>query len=113
MRAQEWQEAKSAAFFEGAPVDHADGFIHFSTAAQVAETARLHFAGVAPLHVLAVDPWKLPVGQLKWEASRGGEDFPHLYGPLPMAAVAHTWALEPDANGNVDFVMIEEAEADD
>ena len=92
-----WREAEKAGRFTGAPVDHADGFIHFSTAGQVAETAAKHFAGQADLLLVAVDQDKL--GQaLKYEPSRGGALFPHLYGPLDLRHVA--WArplpLGPD-----------------
>ena len=72
---------------EGAPVDLADGFIHFSTAAQVRETAAKHFAGAEGLVLAAVDPASVE-DALKWEPSRGGALFPHLYGPLRLADVA-------------------------
>ena len=73
----------------GAPVDLADGFVHFSTVGQVAETAAKHFAGQAGLMVLAVDADTLGEA-LKWEPSRGGALFPHLYAPLLLADVV--WA---------------------
>jgi uncharacterized protein (DUF952 family) len=92
-----WQEARRAGVFAGAPVDVQDGFIHFSTAAQVAETAAKHFAGEGDLVLLTIDADCLGVA-LKWEPSRGGGLFPHLYGALPLAAVL--WAaplpLGPD-----------------
>lgn len=81
-----WREAQRSGHFEGAPVDIADGFIHFSTAAQVRETAARHFRGQKDLLLVAVDPARL--GQaLVWEPSRGGALFPHLYGPLDLGAV--------------------------
>jgi uncharacterized protein (DUF952 family) len=84
-----WREAEEAGLFRGAPVDARDGFIHFSTAAQVRETAARHFAGAGDLMLVAVDA--APLGDaLKWEVSRGGDLFPHLYGTLPLAAVL--WA---------------------
>jgi uncharacterized protein (DUF952 family) len=82
----EWEAARAAGRFEGSAVDLADGFIHFSTGAQAQETARRHFAGQAGLVVLAVDARGLGVA-LKWEASRGGDLFPHLYGALDCALV--------------------------
>ena len=92
-----WQEARNAGVFAGAPVDEHDGFIHFSTAAQVAETAAKHFAGADDLVLLTIDADRLGVA-LKWEPSRGGALFPHLYGALPLDAVL--WAaplpLGPD-----------------
>jgi uncharacterized protein (DUF952 family) len=81
-----WTEAERAGRFDGAPVDHADGYIHFSTAAQAVETAARHFAGQADLVLVAVETGSLG-DALVWEPSRGGALFPHLYAPLPLAAV--------------------------
>ena len=82
-----WRDAEAQGAFEGSPVDLADGFIHFSTADQARETAAKHFAGQDDLLLVAIDPAKL--GQvLKYEVSRAGALFPHLYAPLPRAAVA-------------------------
>lgn len=85
----EWAAAEAAGRFEGSAVDRADGFIHFSTAAQARETARRHFAGQADLVVLEVDSAALGEA-LRWEPSRGGDLFPHLYGHLDAAAVRRT-----------------------
>jgi uncharacterized protein (DUF952 family) len=79
-----WHAAERAGVFRGAAIDLTDGFIHFSTAAQVAETAARHFAGVDGLLLIAVDGDALGTA-LKWEPSRGGDLFPHLYGPLPVS----------------------------
>lgn len=76
-----WQEAVDRGRFDGAPVDLADGFIHFSTGAQVRETAAKHFAGQDDLLLVAIDGDALG-GALRYEVSRGGDLFPHLYGPL-------------------------------
>jgi uncharacterized protein (DUF952 family) len=85
----QWREAERSGVFRGAPVDLADGFIHFSTAGQVAETAAKHFAGRYDLLLVAVD--EAPLGAaLKYEVSRGGALFPHLYADLPLTAVL--WA---------------------
>ncbi|WP_132254476.1 DUF952 domain-containing protein [Methylobacterium segetis] len=86
-----WREAEAAGRFTGAPVDHADGFIHFSTAAQVAETAARHFAGAGDLLLVAVEAEALGPA-LRYEPSRGGDLFPHLYAELPVSAVR---AVEP------------------
>jgi uncharacterized protein (DUF952 family) len=77
----DWTAAKAAGRFEGSPVDRADGYIHFSTAAQAPETAAKHFAGQGGLVVLEVEADDLGAA-LKWEPSRGGALFPHLYGSL-------------------------------
>jgi len=84
-----WREAERAGTLRGAPVDLRDGFIHFSTADQVRETAAKHFAGAADLILVAVDAAAVD-SALKWEVSRGGDLFPHLYGALPLSAVL--WA---------------------
>ncbi|RAK57853.1 DUF952 domain-containing protein [Phenylobacterium deserti] len=77
----EWTAAQAAGAFNGSAIDLADGFIHFSTGSQAGETARRHFAGVGDLIVLEVEGDRL--GEtLRWEPSRGGDLFPHLYGPL-------------------------------
>jgi uncharacterized protein (DUF952 family) len=73
-----------AGVFADSPVDRRDGFIHFSTADQLADTARKHFSGQHDLLLLAVDVEQL---ELRWEPSRGGQLFPHLYGALPLSAV--------------------------
>jgi uncharacterized protein (DUF952 family) len=84
-----WAEAERAGVFTGAPVDSADGYIHFSTAEQVKQTAALHFKGQTDLVLAAIDADALG-SALKYEPSRGGALFPHLYGTLPMSAVR--WA---------------------
>lgn len=81
-----WREAESIGRFTGAPIDVADGFIHFSTASQVRETAARHFAGEADLLLIAIDGARLG-DALKYEVSRGGALFPHLYAPLDLGAV--------------------------
>ena len=86
-RAAEWQALVTAGETAGAPVDLADGYIHFSTAAQAAETAAKHFAGADGLVLAAVDADALGDAQ-RWEPSRGGALFPHLYRPLRLADVA-------------------------
>ena len=85
--------------FEGAPADLADGFIHFSTANQVAATARKHFSGVEGLVLAAVSVGKLSAQALRWEPARGGDLFPHLYGVLDAKLVVQSWQLSLDSNG--------------
>lgn len=79
--AAQWAEAVRDGSFRGAPVDRADGFIHFSAVHQVRETARKHFSGQRDLLLVAVRASDLG-GALRWEVSRGGDLFPHLYGTL-------------------------------
>ncbi len=123
----DWEAAQAEGVYRGSAHDLRDGFIHFSTAAQLPETARKYFSGVPDLVLLAVDvedlkepltphPVLLPMGErqdegralLRWEPSRGGDLFPHLYGELPIAAVKTVTAipLGPDGTpilpGNVE-----------
>ena len=93
-----WHAAERDGVFRGAAVDERDGFIHFSTAAQVVETAARHFAGAGDLMLVAVDADVL-AGALKWEPSRGGDLFPHLYGALPLDAVLWTQPLQLGPGG--------------
>ncbi len=83
--ADEWNNAVAFGTYAGSPDDLRDGFIHFSTRAQVEETAARHFAGRSGLMLVEVDAGALGA-MLRWEPSRRGELFPHLYGPLPTAA---------------------------
>lgn len=85
--AAEWDSARRAGVFAGSAVDRVDGYIHFSTARQVRETAAKHFAGQTDLVLLSVDPQRCPATALRWEPSRGGALFPHLYGSLDLACV--------------------------
>jgi uncharacterized protein (DUF952 family) len=96
--AAEWRAAEAAGVFAGAAVDRADGYIHFSTAAQAAETAAKWFAGRDDLVLAAIDADALGA-DLRWEPSRGGALFPHLYAALPFSAVRWTRALPLDADG--------------
>jgi len=82
----EWREAETAGLFSGAGIDLSDGYIHFSTAAQAPETAEKWFAGRDDLTLVAVEADALGA-DLRWEPSRGGALFPHLYAALPMTAV--------------------------
>ena len=89
LRAEEWAALRRDGETAGAPIDVSDGFVHFSTAQQAAETVAKHFANETDLMLLGVETD--PLGDaLKWEVSRGGDQFPHLYGPLRMNDVA--WA---------------------
>jgi uncharacterized protein (DUF952 family) len=92
--ASEWADAVGASTYRGSNVDRRDGFIHFSTAAQLEETLRRHFAGRVGLILVAVDPNTLGAA-LRWEPSRGGDLFPHLYGELPVALAQWVRAIEP------------------
>ena len=93
-----WRDAEAAGRFDGAPIDRADGFIHFSTASQAVETAANHFLGQDGLLIIAVDAAKLG-DALKYEVSRGGALFPHLYAPLPLDAVKWMKPLPLVADG--------------
>lgn len=99
-RRPEWDAFKAAGRTLGAPVDLADGFIHFSTAQQVVETAAKHFAGQSDLVLVAFSSDALGAA-LKWEVSRGGALFPHLYRPLELAEVVWDKSLPLGAAGHI------------
>jgi uncharacterized protein (DUF952 family) len=100
--AAEWRLAEQAGIYRGSEVDQRDGFIHFSTGAQVADTAARHFAKQNDLVLLTVDAAALG-DRLKWEPSRGGALFPHLYGELSLKAVRRFDPLPVDADGRHKF----------
>ena len=93
-----WRLAAQTGGYHGSQADVRDGFIHFSTAAQLAGTMAKHFAGQRELLLVAVDADALGEA-LKWEPSRGGELFPHLYAALPLTAVRWTKALPDEVAG--------------
>ena len=97
----EWAAARAQGAYEGSEVDRADGFIHLSTAAQLAETARRHYAGRDRLMLVEVDLDQV-VG-VRWEASRGGALFPHIHGPLPTTAATAERPLAVGPDGTMRF----------
>ena len=97
-RRDEWERALAQGEYNGSSQDQADGFIHFSSAEQLAESARRHRAGQTGLVVLAADPAVLGAA-LRWEPSRSGALFPHLYSALPVSAVAWVRDLPLGADG--------------
>lgn len=97
-----WREAEEAGVFNGAAIDLSDGYIHFSTAEQARETAAKHFAGQSGLVLVAIDAAKLGDG-LKYEVSRGGALFPHLYAALDLSAVRWVKPLPLGVSGAHEF----------
>jgi len=98
----EWVAAETEGAYLGSSQDVADGFIHFSTLEQIVTSAAKHRAGQTGLVLLSVDPGLLGEA-LKWESSRGGALFPHLYGPLPIEAVADVRDLNLGPDGRHQF----------
>ena len=94
----DWDAALQAGAFEGAAIDLRDGYIHLSTAAQARDTARLHFASQAGLVLLRIDAAALGAA-LRWEPSRGGDLFPHLYGSLACGLVEAVTEMPLDRSG--------------
>ena len=92
-----WQEAQKTGSFSGSGIDLIDGYIHFSTADQTAQTAALHFKGQTDLWLIEIDAKSL---SLTWEESRGGQLFPHLYDALPMSAVSQIWPMPVGEDGH-------------
>jgi uncharacterized protein (DUF952 family) len=101
-KARLWQEAGQTGYLKGMPVDEADGFMHFSTAEQLPETLSRHFAGQSDLVLLAVRTADIEIF-LKWEPSRGGALFPHLYGELPHAAVEWDAEISVGKDGSAEL----------
>lgn len=101
MPRQDWEKAQANGIYEGSEVDRRDGFIHLSAAHQVHATAQKHFSGQNDLLLVSVTEEALGKG-LKWEVSRGGELFPHIYGALPLSAVREAIPL-PLVNGSHQF----------
>ena len=99
--ASAWREAERAGVYRGSADDARDGFIHFSTAAQVAETVRKHYHGQTGLFLIAVDAEALG-DALRWEVSRNDELFPHLYGELDLGAVIEILDLRARSDGGHD-----------
>ncbi len=99
---EDWDKALEAGVFKGAAVDLADGYIHFSTREQVEETARNHFYGQHPLLLVAFDAARFG-DDLKWEPSRGGDLFPHLYQTLDPNLSSGIYPLPIREDGGHDF----------
>jgi uncharacterized protein (DUF952 family) len=100
--ASAWREAERQGVFRGSPVDVSDGYIHFSTASQVAETLRKHFFGQTGLFLIAVDADILG-DSVRWERSRNDELFPHLYGELDLGAVTGVLSVRARSDGYHDI----------
>jgi uncharacterized protein (DUF952 family) len=102
----EWDAAQVTGVFTGSSIDLADGYIHLSSATQAQETARLHFHGRETLVLVAVEAESLGEA-LKWEASRGGDLFPHLYGPLAtrLAVEVRDIAVGPDGSPDLGILQ--------
>ncbi|PHS24576.1 MAG: dihydroorotate dehydrogenase [Robiginitomaculum sp.] len=99
MDQQSWLEAKRTGMFSGSADDKRDGFIHFSTAATVRETARRYYADIPDLMLISVAVKDIE-GHLKWEPSRGGVLFPHLYAPLSVSSIQTEQLLDRLENGH-------------
>lgn len=100
LTAPQMAQLETDGVFRGAPIDLADGYIHLSTEAQLTETVDKHFAGQTALHVVAVDLAVLG-DAVKWEPSRGGQLFPHIYADLPLNAAIAYGPLERNMDGRV------------
>jgi uncharacterized protein (DUF952 family) len=105
-RRDEWRGAAASGSYRGSTQDAADGFIHFSTSSQVVESAAKHRAGQRDLVLVVVDPARLGAA-LRWEKSRGGQLFPHLYGALPASAVRRVAELPLGSDGRHVFPALE------
>ena len=93
---EQWASFQAAQVFTGSPVDLVDGYIHMSCAAQLKETLDKWYADQAEVILLQIDAAAIET-DLKYEVSRGGLEFPHLFADLPMSAVGQVWVVSPDA----------------
>lgn len=100
LRPSEWQTLHEQGVTDGAPIDISDGYVHFSTSAQVVETAEKHFADDGDLWLLALEADDLGK-DLKWEPSRGGQLFPHLYRPLRLSDIRWARAYRKGESGHI------------
>lgn len=98
LRPSEWAELQEKGHFDGSLHDRRDGFIHMSTAAQLQGTLDKHYTDGDIVILVAVRLTDIE-GDVKWEVSRGGAEFPHIYGVLPLSAVEQHWTLSPDPKG--------------
>ncbi len=105
LRLSEWQPNQNNCAYTGAPVDVADGYIHFSTIDQLQETADTYFSDQPTVQVIAfsANAW---ANELRWEPSRGGQLFPHLYSPLDMTLATENWMLEKKVGHQFDIAAI-------
>ena len=105
LRPGEWRAARNVRSYTGAPVDLADGYIHFSTIDQLQETADKYFSSETIVHIIAfaVASW---ADDLRWEPSRGGHLFPHLYRSLDMTLAAKNWAIKKETDAQFDLTAI-------
>ena len=99
LRSSELDAAKANTAFFGSPADTQDGFIHFSTIEQLGGTVGKHFTGVDICHLMVFDAKSFSADLLKWEPSRGGQLFPHLYGPLDISLAVENWTIERESSG--------------
>lgn len=95
----QWTALQRDGSTSGSPLDQRDGFVHFSTRAQLQGTLDLHFKDAGPLILAQVPLGSLNSESVKWEPARDGSLFPHLYAALPLSAVIQDWALHPDGQG--------------
>lgn len=107
LRTNEWSAHHDSVSFKGAPVDLSDSYIHFSTLDQLQETADKYFASEATVHIIAFSAALWPQS-LKWETSRGGQLFPHLYEPLDMTKATRGWVLTKNPADVFDITTLQE-----
>ena len=98
LRQSEWDKLQRDGYFNGSAHDKRDGFIHMSTRAQLQGTLDKHYTQ-GDVVILASVRLADIESSVKWEVSRGGAEFPHIYGHLPLSAIQEHWALSPDAKG--------------
>jgi len=106
LRESEWQVAHTDTCYAGSPDDIRDGFIHFSTLDQLAETAKRYFADEPSIRIIAFDPNAFVSGTLKWETSRNNIAFPHLYAPLDCSVATQHWCVAAGPDNSFDLTVL-------
>ncbi|MEX0298074.1 MAG: DUF952 domain-containing protein [Kordiimonas sp.] len=106
LRPNEWKQANSVDSFSGSPDDIRDGFIHFSTRSQLETTVAKYFSSEPSIHITRYRCDEFSSEQLKWEKSRNGVLFPHLYGSLPRNTHIDHWIIQQNENGVFDFTAL-------
>lgn len=108
LRGPEWAEADNNADYRGSPADQQDGFIHFSTLDQLEGTLSKHFTDIDTCYLMVFHAADFAKGTMKWEPSRGGQLFPHLYAPLGVSIAKKTWKLDRKATGVFDLSSVQQ-----
>jgi len=108
LRADEWQQASAETIYDGSTDDRRDGFIHFSTQAQLEGTLNKYYRGEKHVNIFAFSAKDFSADSLRWEPSRGDDLFPHLYGSLNLKQAKEHWTADIPTKGDIDLLFLSE-----